>query len=87
MRWCETALEVGISGPISFDRTEPKVPDYPLTAFHISIYGRQLLITMLLVVLPVLSLSSKPSGSLSWLMPEAPDVELDIDQEMLNAVP
>lgn len=42
---------------------------------------------MLLVILPVLSLSSKPSGALSWLMPEAPDVELDIDQEMLNAVP
>lgn len=35
----------------------------------------------------VLSLSSKPSGALSWQLPKAPAVELDIDIGMHDMAP
>lgn len=88
MRWCQIALEdVGISGSISFSQTQPGIPDTP-THCIAYLYLRQVISHHLSSGnAPALLLSSKPSGALRWQLPEAPDVELDIDQDIHDVVP
>ena len=87
MHWCETAFEeVGIPGFISFSQTQPEIPDVP-THQVAYLYLRQAISRHLASGSPpVISLCSKPSWALSWQLPDAPDLDLDIDQEICDVV-